>query len=60
MGLRRSQLLDAYEQLLDSLTRNKRKNLEGQFDLFSQTEDGSEPTVELVLRDLPEFSPRSL
>ena len=60
MGLRRSQLLDAYEQLLDSLTRNKRKNLEGQFDLFSQTEDGSEPTVELVLRDLPEFSPQEL
>lgn len=60
MGLRRSQLLDAYEQLLDSLTRNKRKNLEGQFDLFSQTEDGSEPTVELVLRDIPEFSPQEL
>ena len=60
MGLRRSQLLDAYEQLLDSLTRNKRKNLEGQFDLFSQTEDGSEPTVELVLRDIPEFSAQEL
>ncbi|MDY4431145.1 DNA polymerase III subunit alpha, partial [Evtepia sp.] len=33
MGIRRSQLLDAYEQLLDGLARNRRKNLEGQFDL---------------------------
>ena len=34
--------------------------MEGQFDLFSQTEDGSEPTVELVLRDIPEFSAQEL
>ena len=55
MGIRRSQLLDAYEQLLDSLARNRRKNLEGQFDLFSQNQEKPEP-VELVLRDIPEFS----
>ena len=59
MGLRRSQLLDAYEQLLDSLARNKRKNLEGQFDLFSLGQDKPEP-LELVLRDIPEFSPQEL
>ncbi len=59
MGVRRSQLLDAYEQLLDSLARNRRKNLEGQFDLFSLGQDKPEP-VELVLRDLPEFSPQEL
>ena len=55
MGIRRAQLLDAYEQLLDSLARNRRKNLEGQFDLFSQNREKPEP-VELVLRDIPEFS----
>ena len=59
MGVRRSQLLDAYEQLLDSLARNRRKNLEGQFDLFSQGQEKAEP-VELVLRDIPEFSPQEL
>ena len=59
MGVRRSQLLDAYEQLLDSLARNRRKNLEGQFDLFSQGQEKAEP-VELILRDIPEFSPQEL
>ena len=57
MGLYRSQLLDAYEQLIDSLTRSKRKNLEGQFDLFSMGSDQPQ-AEELVLRDIPEFSPR--
>ena len=55
MGIRRAQLLDAYEQLLDGLARNRRKNLEGQFDLFSMGQEKPEP-VELVLRDIPEFS----
>jgi DNA polymerase-3 subunit alpha len=56
MGIRRSQLLDAYEQLLDGLARNKRKNLEGQFDLFSLGQDTKAEPVELVLRNIPEFS----
>ncbi len=55
MGIRRAQLLDAYEVLLDGLARNRRKNLEGQFDLFSLGQEKPEP-VELVLRDIPEFS----
>lgn len=57
MGYRRSQLLDAYEPLMDSLARNRKRNLEGQFDLFSTGNQESEP-VELVLRDIPEFSPQ--
>ncbi len=61
MGYRRSQLLDAYEQLLDGLARNRRKNIEGQFDLFSSpSEDTHTDTVELVLRDIPEFSSQEL
>ena len=49
MGLRRAQLLDAYGPYLDGLVRSRRKNLEGQFDLFSASDgDGGEP-VELVV-----------
>ena len=48
MGVRRSQLLDAYEQLIDSLTRNRRKNLEGQFDLFSLGQEKPEPVERCV------------
>jgi DNA polymerase-3 subunit alpha len=55
MGYRRSQLLDAYEQLLDSLARVRKKNLEGQFDLFGMDQDQATPT-QLILRDIPEFS----
>jgi DNA polymerase-3 subunit alpha len=59
MGYRRSQLLDAYESLIDSLSRSRKKNLEGQYDLFSLGETMQE-SVELKLRDLPEFSPHDL
>ncbi len=58
-GHRRSQLLDVYEQLLDSLARNRKKNLEGQFDLFSLNTDAPEP-IQLHLKDIPEFSSREL
>jgi len=59
MGYRRAQLLDAYEQLVDSIGRSRKKNLEGQFDLFQQRED--EPDrAELNLRDIPEFPPQEL
>ncbi|MBQ9932671.1 MAG: DNA polymerase III subunit alpha, partial [Ruminiclostridium sp.] len=60
MGLKRSQLLDAYEQHLDSLARNRRKNLEGQFDLFSMGSDTADTPVELVLKNIPEFTPQEL
>ena len=54
LGYRRSQLLKVYEQVADSIARDRRKNLEGQFDLFGGGETASEP--ELVLPDIPEFS----
>ena len=57
MGVFRSQLMAAYEPFLDSLARNRRKNLEGQFDLFSLGQDQPEP-VELVLPNLPEYPPQ--
>ncbi len=61
MGYRRSQLLDAYESLVDNLSRNRKKNLEGQFDLFGGgVSDSPADSAQLNLRDLPEFSPREL
>lgn len=60
MGLRRSQLLDGYEQVVDSIAQNKRRNLAGQFDLFGGGGDAMESAPELVLRNIPEFSRREL
>ena len=59
MGVRRSQLLKVYEQVVDSIGRDRRKNLEGQFDLFGGGgETASVPTV--IYPDIPEFSPVEL
>ena len=58
MGHRRSQLLDAYESLVDTIAQNRRKNLEGQFDLFGGTSGGQDTPPELHLKDIPEFSQR--
>jgi len=60
MGYRRAQLLDAYEQLLDSISRSRKKNLEGQFDLFGMGREDAPETMELSLRDIPEFSAQEL
>lgn len=59
MGYKRSQLLDAYESLVDNMTRRRKKNIEGQYDLFSNGDEKQE-SLELQLRDLPEFSPHDL
>ncbi len=59
MGARRSQLLKVYEQVVDAIARDRKKNLEGQFDLFGGGGDSlSVPTV--TLPDIPEFSPVEL
>ncbi|MDE7004306.1 MAG: DNA polymerase III subunit alpha [Oscillospiraceae bacterium] len=59
MGCRRSQLMRVYEQVVDSIARDRRKNLEGQFDLFGGGGEGTAvPTV--ILPDIPEFSPAEL
>ena len=59
LGCRRSQLLKVYEQVVDSISRDRKRNLEGQFDLFGGGGDrAAVPTV--VLPDIPEFSPVEL
>ncbi len=59
MGYKRSQLMQVFEQVMDSITRDRRRNLDGQFDLFG----GGGDTVsvpEVVLPDIPEYSPGQL
>ena len=59
MGCRRSQLMKVFEQVVDNIARDRKKNLEGQFDLFGGGgETASVPTV--ILPDIPEFSPVEL
>lgn len=61
LGYRRSQLLEVYGQVLDGTAQQRRKNLEGQFDLFG-TGDGDEPSAleEPTLPNIPEFDRHKL
>ncbi len=57
LGYKRSQLMEVYGQVLDGIAQQRRKNLEGQFDLFGGGgEDVSSGIPELVLPNLPEYS----
>ena len=60
MGYKRSQLLDAAPSLMDSIAQIRRKNLEGQFDLFGG--GGDEPLTPVMRLNsaLPEYSRREL
>ena len=58
-GLKRSQMLQIYDTVLDTVAANSRKNVEGQIDLFGGFfEDEEADTVPAVcVPDLPELSP---
>jgi len=60
MGYKRAQLLDAAPSLMDSIAQIRRKNLEGQFDLFGG--GGDEPLTPVMQLNsaLPEYSRREL
>ena len=60
MGFHRSQLLRAYESLVDSIAQNKRKNLEGQFDLFGGGGGGEQKPPELRVEPIEEFTRQEL
>ena len=63
MGYRRSQLMQAYGQVLDGIAASRRRNVEGQLDLFALAGGGEEapaPVPALHLPDVPEFSPEEL
>ncbi len=59
MSYRRSQLLRIANPVVDSLVQNRKKNLEGQLDLFGM---GSEEVtdVHITLPDIPELPKREL
>ena len=56
MGYRRSQLLQVYGPVIDSIAQQRRKNLEGQFDLFGGGGAEESALPELVLPNIPEFT----
>ena len=58
-GLKRSQLLQIYDAVLDTVAANSRKNVEGQIDLFGGFFDGGEAaaaTPSVQVPELPELS----
>lgn len=60
MGYKRSQLLDAAPSLMDSIAQIRRKNLEGQFDLFGGGGDEPLAPVMHLNNGLPEYTRREL
>lgn len=60
MGNKRSQLLQASGQILDGIAQQRRKNLEGQLDMFGNSEEDSATLPEIVLPNIPEFSAKEL
>ena len=61
MGYRRSQLLAVFGQVLDGIAASRKRNLEGQLDLFGMSEDtGADTAVSMHLPDLPEFTAQEL
>lgn len=59
LGAKRSQLLEIYAAVMDSIATERRSNLEGQFDLFGSFEDNSK-YKEIPLPRKDEFSSREL
>ena len=63
MGYRRSQLMQVYGQVLDGIAASRKRNVEGQLDLFGfgiGAEESASPLPSLHMPDLPEYSPQEL
>ena len=63
LGAKRSQLIQVYEKVMDSIASSRRQNVEGQLDFFSMTAgDSSEKSTvkEIHLPDIQEYSPMEL
>ena len=58
LGYKRSQLLQVFGQVLDSIAESQKKNLEGQFDLFGGDGGAGSKEPEMVLPNIPEVSPQ--
>ncbi|MGI5970855.1 MAG: DNA polymerase III subunit alpha [Oscillospiraceae bacterium] len=57
LGANRAQLLRVYEQVLESVASERRRNVEGQLDLFGMSEDNS-MTESISLPDIPDLPAR--
>lgn len=62
MGCRRSQLMQVFGQVLDGIAVSRKRNVEGQMDLFGfgGGEGESTPLPTLHLPDIPEYTPQEL
>ncbi len=63
LGFRRAQLMEVYGQALDSIAASRKRNVEGQMDLFgmdSRTEAEGTGRPTLTLPDIPEYPPQEL
>ena len=56
MKVRRSQLIQVFEKVLDSIAESRRKNVEGQLDLFGMAAGEDALPAETPLPDIPEFT----
>ena len=59
MGYRRSQLLKIVGPVVDAIAQSRKKNIEGQMDLFGMGNDAVQDT-QIALPDIPEVSRREL
>ncbi len=59
-GMRRSQMLYAYELILDSVSDSKRRNIAGQMQLFDMFADADVPATRISVPDLPELAGNEL
>ncbi len=59
MGYRRSQLIKIVNAVVDAIAQSRRKNIEGQMDLFGMGNDAVQDT-QIALPDIPEVSKREL
>ena len=57
-GARRSQLLAVYEQVADAIAHSRRKNLEGQLDLFGMGDAQEDTHDQVTLPNIPELDKR--
>ena len=63
MGCRRSQLMQVYGQVLDGIAASRKRNVEGQLDLFGfggGAQEAAAALPALILPDLPEYTPQEL
>ncbi len=61
LGCKRAQLIQVYETILDSVADSRKRNLEGQFDLFGSLDVPEGAAISQVpLPDIPEYTRQEL